>query len=157
MVLTLTIGKLTLTIKSGIFIPILVLIPNLIWMILPKAAVNAAKSEPLTLTIIENIGRLATLILPLFYAIQWQKKYAILVLILMGIALLIYYIAWGRYFINGGDPVWMSKPLLGIPLPLATAPIAFFMLSSYLLGSWWMLIASLLFGTAHIWISALSL
>ncbi len=126
-------------------------------MILPKADNVTSESEPLVLTILENIGRFATLLIPLFYSIQWQKKVAAPVLILMGIALLVYYVAWGRYFFNGRDLAWMSKPLFGIPLPLATAPILFFVLSSYLLGSWWMLIASLVFGVAHIWISTLSL
>ena len=150
-------GDFVFTLKSGILIPILVLIPNFVWVVLPKVKSTVSPSEPLLLTIFENMGRFATLLIPLFYAIQWQKKYAILILTLMGTALLIYYIAWGRYFFNGRSPQWMSKPLFGIPLPLATAPILIFILSSYILGSWWMLLASLVFGFAHIWISTLTL
>ncbi len=36
-------------------------------------------------------------------------------------------------------------------------PILFLMLSSYLLQSWWMLGASVLFGIGHFWVSAISL
>ncbi len=141
-------------IKSGIIVPILVLIPNLVWMILPKGDAGNASQEPIILTVIENVGRFACILIPVFYSIQWYKKFSLPVLIIMGISLLVYYVAWLRYFTGGREAALMSKPLLGIPLPLATAPILFFLLSSYLLDSWWMFAASIVFGTAHIWISA---
>ncbi len=155
--MSISIGNFISIIKSGIIIPILILIPNFVWMVLPKVKSTTSQNEPLVLTIAENVGRFAALLIPLFFSIHWHKKYSLPVLILMGIALLIYYIAWGRYFLKESDPAWMSKPLFGIPLPLATSPILFFILSSYILDSWWMFCASLVFGIAHIWISAVTL
>ena len=150
-------GKIFITIRSGILIPFLVLIPNILWMVLSTKGSDSITEEPILLTIIENIGRIATLILPLFYSINWQKKNSIPVLAIMGIALLIYYVAWGRFFLNGRTSDLLSKPLFGIPLPLALAPVLFFIFSSYILDSWWMFAASVIFGTAHIWISILTL
>ena len=144
-------------IKPGILIPFLILIPNILWMIFPTTDSGEVKKEPILLTIIENIGRIATLIIPVFYSINWQKKISVPVLVMMGITLMIYYVAWGRFFLNGRTSDYLSKPLFGIPLPLALAPILFFMLSAYILDSWWMFIASLIFGVAHIWISVMTL
>ena len=97
-----------LAIKSGVIIPLLLMLPNLPWMLLPK------------------------------------------------LALAVYYAAWGRYFIGGGTPELLSAPLVGIPSPLAFAPIALLLISSYLLNSWWMLGAAVVFGTLHVWVKAVT-
>ena len=153
----LQVGGISIPLQSGALIPILVMIPNVIWMLLPKAEAGEQGVEPLALTIFENVGRAAVLILPFFYALDLGKQAAIVVAIGMGVALAVYYAAWIRYFMRGRSPELFRAPLLGIPLPLAVAPIVFLTLSSYLMGSWWMLGASILFGVAHVWVSALSL
>lgn len=153
----LTLGKLSIPIKSGALIPILLMLPNLVWMVFPKVAEAKQVTEPLFLTLLENIGRVAILILPFFYSLDLNKKYSALVLIGIGVALAVYYASWTRYFVGGRAPELLRAPFLGIPLPLAIAPIAFLTLSSYLMGSWWMLAASIFFGIAHIWVSALAL
>ena len=167
-----------LSIQSGILIPVLVLLPNLFWMILPvarpksgagrpKSGAGRPKSgagkpeapsgEPLPLTILENIGRAASLLIPPFYSLQFNRSLSIPVAIAMILALLVYYACWVRYFTRGRQPELLKAPFLGIPLPMALAPILFLFLSAYLLASWWMLAAALLFGIAHIWVSAISL
>ena len=141
-------------IKSGAFIPILIMLPNFLWMLFPAVDTSESPAEPLPLTIIENAGRIVAMVIPFFYNLRFDAPISALVVILMGLALLTYYIAWGRYFTNGRAKDLMRASLFGIPLPMAITPIAFLLLSSYLIGSWWMLIASLLFGAAHIYISA---
>lgn len=150
-------GGISIPLRSGALIPVLVMLPNVVWMLLPKVEADGQDAEPLALTIVENIGRAAVLILPFFYSLDLGKQGSAWVAIAMGLALAIYYVAWLRYFRGGRSPELFRVPLLGIPLPLAVAPIVFFVLSSYLMGSWWILGASILFGVAHIWVSALSL
>ncbi len=153
----LTFGSLSITLKSGALIPLLIMLPNLVWMLAPKVKADKQTAEPLLLTIVENVGRLATLILPFFFALDVHKKFSIPVLIAMGLALAVYYGCWLRYFAGGRTAALLGAPFLGIPLPMAVSPITFLVLSSYLMGSWWMFGAALLFGVAHIWISALTL
>jgi hypothetical protein len=155
--MTVTLGDISVTIQSGAWIPILLLIPNLLWMISPKPETDGRAVEPPLLTVIETIGRIAVLILPWFYSLDLQRPYSLPAAIVVGLALSVYYIAWGRYFAGGRTAEVMRAPLLGIPLPLAVAPVVFLLLSAYLMGSWWMLAASAVFGIAHIWISILSL
>lgn len=148
---------MNIPIKSGALIPLLIMLPNVIWMLAPKGDGSEPVAEPLWLTIMENIGRFATLIVPFFYSLDAHKKFSLPVMIAMGLALAGYYGGWIRYFVGGRAPALLGAPLLGIPLPMAVLPIAFLILSSYLMGSWWMFGAALLFGVAHIWISALTL
>ncbi len=150
-------SDINIPIKSGALIPLLIMLPNVVWMLAPKSGVRHQVAEPLWLTIAENVGRLATLILPFFFSLDLYKKFSLPVMIAMGLALAIYYGCWIRYFVSRRSVTLLGASFLGIPQPLAVTPIAFLMLSSYLMGSWWMLGASLLFGVAHIWISLLTL
>jgi hypothetical protein len=76
-------------------------------------------------------------------------------LLVMAVALAVYYAAWFRYFAGGGAPDLLSAPLAGIPSPLAHAPNVLLAVSSYVLASRLMLGAALCFGGLHVWASAL--
>ena len=144
-------------IKSGAWITVLLMLPNVAWMVLPKADAAEPTPEPLALMIVENVGRFATLVLPFFFALDFGKRLSNPVAVVMGLTLVVYYACWLRYFTGGRTTELLGAPFFGIPLPMAVMPIAFLALSSYLMGSWVMFGASVLFGVAHIWISALSL
>jgi hypothetical protein len=144
-------------IKSGALIPVLLMLPNVAWMLSPKANEGKKVSVPLVLTILENVGRVAIMILPFFYLLDLEKEYSIPILIGMWLALIVYYISWIRYFVGGRSAELLKAPLLGLPLPLAVAPVTFLVFSSYLMSSWLMLAASILFGVAHIWVSIVDL
>jgi hypothetical protein len=148
---------MSITIKSGALIPVLFMVPNVLWMLLPKTNVGEQVSVPMILTIAENIGRVAVFLLPFFFSLDLNKEFSALVGIGMGLALTVYYVSWVRYFAGGRLAEHFRAPLLGLPLPMAVAPTVFLVLSSYLMSSWLMLGAAILFGVAHIWISALSL
>jgi hypothetical protein len=153
----LTFGGISITIKSGALISVLLMVPNAVWMLWLKAGAGEQGSASLLLTIIENAGRAAVLLLPFFYSLDLNKKHSTLVITGMGLALTVYYASWIRYFVGGRSAELFGAPLFGIPLPMAVAPTAFLILSSYLMGSWLMFGASILFGIAHIWVSAISL
>jgi hypothetical protein len=155
--MNLTLGSISIAIKSGALIPLLLMLPNLLWMLLPKTYAVSPVSEPLFLTIVENLGRIAILVLPFFFSLDLNKRFSVPVMVVMGLALGVYYGSWLRYFAGGGSIELFSTPFLGIPLPMATAPVLFLVLASYLMSSWLVLGAAVLFGAAHIWVSALVL
>jgi hypothetical protein len=155
--MNLTLGLLPIAIRSGALIPVLLMLPNIIWMLVPKTDTTRQVPEPLSLVVAENAGRLAVLVLPFFYTLEMNRKFSLPILFLTGLALAIYYVAWLRYFTAGRSVALLRTPLLGLPLPLAVAPVVFLILSSFLMGSWLMLAAAIVFGVAHIWISALTL
>ena len=125
-------------------------------MILPRIETGEQKSAPMVLEIVENIARVAVMLIPFCYALDIHKKFAMPVMIGMVLALIVYYACWIRYFAGGRTTALFAAPFWGIPLPMAVLPIVFLSLSSYLMNSWLMFGASVLFGIAHIWVSATS-
>ena len=148
--------NVSLAVKSGALIPALLMLPNVVWMLFYNFNVDPLASVPLALSIAENVGRAAVLVLPFFYSLNVKNKYSTLALLGMAIALTVYYSAWGRFFLGGGSAELLSVPLFGIPGPLALAPVALLILSSYLIDSWLMLSASVYFGALHVWVSAVT-
>lgn len=145
-------------IKSGAWIPVLLMVPNVLWMFFPPVDAGKQAAEPVILTVVEKAGLFAMLVLPFFYSLDLKKPYSLPVLICMGLALAVYYFCWARYFTGGRSAALLGEPLLGIPLPMAVLPVLFLLLlSSYLMGSWWMFGAAIPYGIAHIWISKISL
>ena len=65
-----------LAIKSGVIIPVFLMLPNVAWLLLPNLALVSTGSVPLALTIAENVARVAVLALPFFYTLDLKKKYA---------------------------------------------------------------------------------
>ncbi len=144
-------------IQSGALIPILVLLPNLIWLFVPHEVSSHAAPVPLVLNLAENAGRIAIIVVPFFYSLDFSRKFSTIAAVIAALALILYYAAWIRYFAGGRTGELMGAAMLGIPLPLAVAPVVLLLASSYLMGSWWMLGASAIFGAAHVWISVMTL
>lgn len=139
----------------SLMIPILVLIPNLIFFrFQPKKvpAKTAGKSNPL-LQIAEVLGRIGVFLLPLLSIIHIEKSYEVIALIVMLISILVYYTGWVRYFRSDREYKWLFAPMLGIPVPLAIGPVTYFLSSSVILHSPYMFVCSLIFGFCHITIS----
>jgi hypothetical protein len=142
-------------IKSGIIIPVLIMVPNLIYYLKMrnKGDVPASnKSAPTFIKIIENIGRLGILITPIFFSLNLDNRFSLFFLLLCMLFLSLYYIAWLRHFLSGSNQIDLRKRLL-IPLPLAVYPSLYLICSSYLLSSIPMLIFSVVFAIAHIWVT----
>ena len=151
-----SVGKFYITINSGVLIPLLLLAPNFLWIAFPGSEnLQEQVDEPVWLTIIENVGRLGVFLIPAFFTLDPDRNFSIPVLIMMGLSLILYYTAWGRYFAGGRAIALLKAPLLGIPLPMAVFPVVFLILSSYLMDSWLMFAASLFFGVVHLWVSAI--
>jgi hypothetical protein len=137
--------------KSGSAIPLLLMLPNVAWMLFYSLDAGAKSAVPIAISIAENVTRIAALGLPFFYSLNLKRAASKAVLVGMVSALAVYYAAWARFFIGGGNNALLSPPFLGIASPLALAPVAFLLLSSYLMNSWGMFSAALCFGVLHVW------
>lgn len=145
-----------LAVKSGALIPVLLMLPNVAWMLVYNLNASPSDSPPLALSIAENAGRVAVLVLPFFYSLNLKKKYSSLAMVGMAIALAVYDGAWVRFFAGGGLAELLSAPLWGIPGPLALAPVALLIFSAYLMSSWLMFSAAVCFGVLHVWSSSIA-
>ncbi len=143
--------------RSGAAVPLLLMLPNIAWLIWSSGDGRKQSLPPPFLALAENIGRIALLVLPFFYSLKISEPLERVAAVAMALFLAIYYACWIRYFTNGRAFALLAAPILGIPLPMAVAPVFFLILSSYLMGAWPMALASVWFGGAHIWVSSSTL
>ena len=144
-------------IKSGIFIPMLIMLPNLAYYLNMRNTGNVPGNTVSTskfLKMSENIGRLGILIIPIFYALNLNNRFSLYFTMLCLLFLSLYYIAWIRHIVSGSQQIDMRKRFF-VPLPLAVYPSLFFASSSYLISSVPMLIFSVVFAIAHIWVTSI--
>ncbi len=142
-------------IKSGVIVSGLILLPNILYFLKRRGKSDDRASHVSVSTsveISENIGRLGILVIPIFYSLNLNHRFSLYFMILCLLFLSLYYIAWLRYFIGGSHHIDLRRRLF-VPLPLAVYPSLFLICSSYLLSSILMLMFSLVFAIAHIWVS----
>jgi hypothetical protein len=136
-------------------IPVLVILPSVSFMFLSPRNVpdpDGKRVHPV-LTAAEAAGRVGTVVLPLFYPAHMDRWYEAAALGGMALCLLLYYAVWMVYYRRGRDFARLFAPLWGIPIPLAVFPSVYFLLAAVLLHAAPLLVASLVFGTAHIAVS----
>ena len=141
----------------SLIIPIVVFAPNILWFLYPPINIPMAEEikEPIALTILENIGRVGVIVIPLFYPIVVDNVADQYCLIAMTTLLLVYYAGWFRFFLKGRNYANGFLPLrwIPIPIPMAVCPVIYFILSAVLLKSILMLMAAFFLAIGHILIS----
>jgi hypothetical protein len=147
-----------LRVLPGGLIPILILLPNLLWMLFPPRGRPEGGAGPTgglhrLMEILEWVGRIATLVIPFFYRVEVQGPRQAIALVVAALALLFYYAGWARYFLRDRRYALLFDRFLGVPIPLAISPIVCFLAASVLFGSWPLALATLVLGVGHLWIT----
>ncbi|MDC7124205.1 MAG: hypothetical protein PQJ46_01470 [Spirochaetales bacterium] len=143
-------------IKNGIIIPVLILLPNLLIVIYKGEIETSGNKAHIILTVLENLSRFGTVILPIFYKINMDGPFYKLLTLAMILLLVLYYIAWIRLVRFNFEREYFLKRLI-IPLPLVFAPTVFLILSSVVLKSIPMLLFSIVFLIFHYLVSRIEL
>jgi hypothetical protein len=137
---------------ESLLITAAVLVPNLVFLAFPPRNVGeygeAESSVPFT--VIERVGQVSAFVLPLFFPLSFSGAWTLVAWVAMGILLASYYALWVRFFAGNRDYALLFRPALGVPAPMATAPVLYFLLSSLVLGSVWQAIAASVLGVGHI-------
>jgi hypothetical protein len=142
---------------NGGLISILVLIPNLLFLVFPPRDMPRTLSKPArSLEIVEWIGRIGVFAIPFFCWIEITGTIDLMAVVIMIGALGLYYAGWLRYMRQGRSFALLFQPLRGVPLPMAVAPVVYFYAASLVLHSWWLLSATLLLTIGHLYVSNLS-
>jgi len=102
---------------------------------------------------LEWVGRIGALVIPFFYRVEARSMRQVVALVVMALALLLYYAGWARYFARDRSYALLFEPFLGVPLPLAISPIVYFLAASVLFGSWYLALATVVLGVGHLSIS----
>ena len=132
---------------------LMLFIPNFIWTKhQPKDYDKYVKNENKILLVFERIGQVvvttSSLVFSNFNPQGWNLWCFVLILAMLN--LVVYDIAWVRYFRSEKTMKDFYRGFLGMPLALATYPvIAFFLIGIYG-GNIIMLIGSIILGIGHI-------
>jgi len=139
----------------NLLLSLLILLPNLLlirWKPVHMPHWTEVSEHPL-LVAAERLGQPAVLIIPVFHSLQVRTPVEIAALGAMLAALLFYYAGWLRFFSARREYRRLFAPLLGVPVPMAVAPVVYFALTAVVLHSPYQLLAAAVFGVGHIPIS----
>ena len=136
----------------GVAFLAMLFIPNIRWAKnQPPGYEEVAKHENRTLLILERVGQVGTtcsavvFVCPQGFSLPW-----LLWLIAAFALMILYEVAWVWYFRDGERLNGMYQPLGPIPVPIASLPVAAFIL----LGIWYQspvaVIAAVVLGIGHI-------
>lgn len=131
----------------GFIIVVIMLIPNIIYGIKFKGLENKCTNK--AMNIIEQVGRygsMALMVLPLFvWEFGFSSVFMMFVYLLgNGILLFTYLLVWVFYF---------KKQTMGKAMILAIAPTCIFFLSGVTLYHWALVVAAVIFGVGHIYVT----
>ena len=136
----------------GAVLLLMLFVPNIKWAKnKPLGYEEISKHENKTLLMLERIGQVLTtcaaviFVCPRGFSFPW-----LLWLVVAFLLMALYETAWIRYFKNGEKLDGMYQPLGPIPVPIASLPVAAFVL----LGIWYQspiaVISAVILGIGHI-------
>jgi hypothetical protein len=145
-------------IPTGWIIPLPIILPNLLWVAISTSGSDASEVPPTgrlvtVLSAVETAGRVAVFVVPFFLNLYLTTTIEQVCLGVAAFALALYYAGWVRYFVGGRRSVLLWKSLFQIPVPLAVAPVIYFLAASVLAGSTIFGAITVIFGFAHIYLS----
>ncbi len=136
----------------GVVFLLMLFVPNIKWAKnQPPGYEEISRNENRAFLVLERVGQVLTtcaavvFVCPQGYAFPW-----VLWLIAAFLLLALYEVSWARYFRGGRHLDVMYQPLGPIPVPIASLPVAAFLL----LGIWYQspiaIIATVILGIGHI-------
>jgi hypothetical protein len=143
----------------GWLVSVLVLWPNIIFFKFlpanssPEPQGGSKSSVMKLMEFLERIGQAGVFAVPFVYQTSIQTALQKISLSVMIVFLLVYYTAWLRFFLKGRKYVLLYAPLMGLPLPMAVSPIAYFLAASVFLSSWFLGAFTVVLAIGHIYIS----
>lgn len=143
-------------IKNGFILPLIVFIPNLVFVLFPPKKVPPLledRSILKVMTWLERLGQASVLIFPFLYSINLGTSYQWLGFCVLVISIVIYYIGWLRYLLGGRNFELLFVPMLGMPIPMAISPVIYFFAGAIVLSSWPLFIGTILLALGHLSVS----
>ncbi len=134
---------------KGFILPLLVLLPNLLFIFFTPHNIPKTVSPPLIFIVFERIGQVTCFALPILFGTKIAEQPINFLTWLMLICLIIYYLCWIRFYWSGREFAILFKPLGFIPIPMALFPIMYFILLAVWLNSYLFAVPAVLLAIGH--------
>ena len=132
----------------GLLFLLMLFVPNIIWSKnQPKDYEQYSKNENRLLLAFERIGEVLVTVLSLFCGVGFNFSF---LLILGFIFLIIYELAWVKYFRSDRTMKDMLASFLIIPVPIACLPVLAFLILGIVSGNIFLIISSIILAIGHI-------
>jgi hypothetical protein len=103
--------------------------------------------------LVERLGQVATFVVPIWFKFELVGTLNWTMFAVMTLALLFYYAGWIRFVRSGSRYRNMFAPLLGVPIPMAIAPIVYFSAAAVGMRSWQLAIAVVVMAVGTVYVS----
>lgn len=136
----------------GVLFLAMLFVPNIIWgRRQPEGYAEIAGQENRVLLVLERIGQVACSCAALVLVCPWGFSFPWILWLAVALLLMVLYeIAWMRYFKGGERLSDMYRTLGPVPIPLASLPVAAFVLLGVWYQSYVMVAAAVILGIGHI-------
>ena len=132
----------------GLLFLLMLFVPNIIWSKnQPKDYEQYSKNENRLLLAFERIGEVLVTVLSLFCGVGFNFSF---LLILGFIFLIIYELAWVKYFRSDRTMKDMLASFLIIPVPIACLPVLAFLILGIVSGNIFLIASSIILAIGHI-------
>jgi hypothetical protein len=135
----------------GLVYLLLLFIPNLIWTRFQPLGYSPAE-ENVVLKVFEKVGQVTVTVIVLIFSDFNLKPWSLwsIWLIISFTFMMLYEIAWIRYFVSHRTLKDFYRSFLFVPVPLATLPILGFLFLGIYGQVIWLVIAVVVLGIGHI-------
>jgi hypothetical protein len=145
------VGQFGFSYVGAIFL-VALFVPNLVWARTAKPAAYDPGSESRPLRLLERVGQLLTVAAALLFTdtnlrawSAWSWWLVAAVALLVG-----YEVGWARYFASARTTRDLYRSLAGVPVPLASLPVAAFLLLGVYGRLVPLVVATVVLGVGHI-------
>lgn len=129
---------------------ILLMLPNIVYFISPPTDIPKTLGSSVKLIgIIENAFRIISFLLLFFVPKNPNANIKSPWVAGIFIFLILYFVLWGRYFLEGSTYAALGKNFLGIPMPMVIFPVCCLICTAFWLDCIPAVIATVIFGMAH--------
>lgn len=141
--------KITFSYRA-IIVFILLMLPNIVYFISPPTDIPETLGDSVKLLgVIENAFRMISLLLLFFLPKNPNASFKSPWFIGIVIFMTLYFVLWGRYFLDGSTYAVLGKDFFGIPLPMVIFPVGCLICTAFWLDCIPAVIATILFGMVH--------
>lgn len=134
----------------GLIVFIIPMLINILYFMLPPANIdNNEEKNNKFLELIEQGSRVLFAIAICFFISNTELNYKSSLLYVSIIFLILYYIVWIRYFMNGRDIKILGEKFMFVPMPLAVFPVLYFLFAALWMKNYVAFAIMIIFGIAH--------
>lgn len=144
--------------NNGWILTALLLLPNALYLLLTPSDVPPETDgrrlfKVQVLETIEKLGQIGSFALPLFCAFRFDSAIDVVSFALFCGLMAFYYAGWIRYAAGGRPFRLLFAPMIGVPIPMAVAPVLAIFCASINFHFWPLTVAAVILGVGHIPVS----